>query len=243
MVIFILSMIAGFLSVLAPCVLPLLPIIIGGSLSGHESKKRPYIIVGSLVVSLILFTLLLKVSTAVIGIDPQVWSYISGGIVILLGLVMLFPLQWDKFIGAIGVQAKSQKLLGDAGKTKNGTLSAVLTGLALGPVFSSCSPLYAWVVATVLPESFGVGLVYLFAYSFGLAVALLGIAILGSKMLDKIKWASNPYGWFQRAIAILFILVGLAVITGFDKDVQSYLVERDFLNLKTLEEKLVPEDK
>ena len=242
MLIITLSLIAGFLSVLAPCILPLLPIIIGGSLSGNESKKRPYIIVGSLVLSLVLFTLLLKVSTALIGIDPQVWSYLSGGIVVVLGLVMLFPLHWDRFIGRIGIQAKSQKLLGDADKTNNGTLSAILTGLALGPVFSSCSPMYAWVVATVLPERFGVGFVYLLAYCLGLAIALFGIALLGNRLLKKITWASNPYGWFQRTIAVLFILVGLLVITGTDKDIQAYLVERDFLNLKTLEEKLVPED-
>ncbi len=242
MVIFMLSLIAGFLSVLAPCVLPLLPIIIGGSLSGHENRKRPYIIIGSLVVSLVAFTLLLKVSTALLGVDPKIWSYISGSIIILLGLTILFPLQWDKFIGSIGLQAKSQKLLGEAGKTKNGTLSAILTGLALGPVFSSCSPFYAWVVATVLPGSFAAGFVYLFAYCLGLAVALLGISLFGSKMLSKIAWASNPYGWFQRIIAVLFILVGFAVVFGIDKDVQAYLVERDFLNIKSLEEKLVPID-
>lgn len=242
MFIALLSLIAGFLSVLAPCVLPLLPIIIGGSFTGFENKKRPYIIVGSLVFSLILFTLLLKASTALIGIDPVVWSYISGGIVILLGLTMLFPRFWDEIIGRLGLQAKSQQLLGGAGKTKNGTLSAILTGLALGPVFSSCSPLYAWVIATVLPESTVKGLLYLGMYSIGLALALLGIALLGRRMIDKIKWASNPHGWFQRVIAILFILVGLAVSTGYDKKIQTYLVDKNFFNLKTLEEKLVPED-
>lgn len=242
MLILILSFVAGFLSVLAPCVLPLLPIIIGGSFTGVENKKRPYIIISSLVISLILFTLLLKASTALIGIDPRVWNYLSGGIVIILGLTLLFPNVWDEFIGRVGFQAKSQQLLGEAGKTKNGTLSAVFTGLALGPVFSSCSPLYAWVIATVLPESTAKGLLYLGLYSVGLASALLGIALLGRKMIDRIKWASNPYGMFQRIIAVLFILVGIAVATGYDKKIQTYLVDRDFVNLKTLEEKLVPED-
>ncbi len=242
MLIVILSIIAGFLSVLAPCVLPLLPIIIGGSLTGTENKKRPYIIIGSLVFSLILFTMLLKISTALIGINPNVWNYISGGIVILLGLTILFPRVWDTVIVKFGLQAKSQRLLGSAGQQKNGTLSAVLTGFALGPVFSSCSPLYGWVVATVLPESTARGLIYLASYSVGLSLALLGIALLGNRLLQKITWASNPHGLFQRLIAILFILVGLAVFTGFDKTIQTYLVDKDFFNLKTLEEKLIPED-
>ena len=128
MAIAILTIIAGFLSVLAPCVLPLLPIIIGGGFSGIQDKKRPYIITASLVISLILFTILLKVSTSLIGIDPSIWSYVSGGIIIMLGLIMLFPHYWDVVIGRLGIQAKSQELLGKAGKQRNGTVQAILTG-------------------------------------------------------------------------------------------------------------------
>ena len=47
---------------------------------------------------------------------------------------------------------------------------------------------------------------------------------------------------FQKIIAILFIAVGLAVITGYDKKIQTFLVDKDFLNIKSLEIKLVPEE-
>ncbi|MBP9132237.1 cytochrome c biogenesis protein DipZ, partial [Candidatus Saccharibacteria bacterium] len=68
---------AGLLSVLAPCVLPLLPIIIGGSISGNKKdKKRPFIIAGSLAISLFLFTLLLKATTLLINIPPSVINYV-----------------------------------------------------------------------------------------------------------------------------------------------------------------------
>ena len=67
----LLSLIAGALTVLAPCVLPFLPVIVGGSL-GHGSRRRPYLIAGALVVSLLVFTLLLKASTAFLNIDPRV---------------------------------------------------------------------------------------------------------------------------------------------------------------------------
>jgi len=155
---------------------------------------------------------------------------------------MLFPRLWDEVIGRLGLQAKAQELLGKAGKKKSGVLSAVLTGLALGPVFSSCSPTYAWVLATVLPKSPAVGVLYLGVYSIGLALALLLIALLGRKLLDKIKWASNPRGTFQKTIAILFLLVGLGIITGIDKRVQTWLVDKDYLNIVKLEQKLVPKE-
>ena len=75
--ILLISFFSGILTVLAPCVLPLLPVILGGSLAG-QSKKRPYIIITSLIVSLLLFTLLLKASTILIHVDPIVWDYVAG---------------------------------------------------------------------------------------------------------------------------------------------------------------------
>jgi cytochrome c biogenesis protein CcdA/thiol-disulfide isomerase/thioredoxin len=238
----LLSYVAGLLTALAPCVLPLLPIILGGSLAGEKKDKwRPYIITGSLVVSLILFTLLIKASTVFIGIDPKVWTIGSGILVIILGFFMLFPDLWAQVIGKLGIEHRSQGLLGKAYKQENGVLSAILIGAALGPIFSSCSPTYAWVIATVLPSSTLLGMFYLTFYVLGVATALLAIALLGRKLLERIKWASDPKGWFQRGIAILFIIVGIFVATGLDKKVQTYLVEKDFLNIKLLEEKIVPE--
>ena len=239
----LLSYVAGLLTALAPCVLPLLPIILGGSLGGEKKDKwRPYIITASLAISLILFTLLLKASTVLIGIDPKIWTIGSGVLVIILGVFMLFPDLWAKAIGKLGIEHRSQGLLGKAYKRGNGVLSAVLIGAALGPIFSSCSPTYAWVIATVLPSSAVLGMFYLTFYVLGVSTALLAIALLGRRLLERIKWASDPKGWFQRGIAILFIIVGIFVATGLDKKVQTYLVEKDFLNIKVLEEKLVPEN-
>lgn len=235
MITFLISFFAGMLSVLAPCVLPLLPIIIGGSVAAPENKLRPYIIIASLITSLIAFTLLLKVSTALLGWDPRIWTYISGFMVIFLGLSLLFPSQWTKIAMKIGFSDKSHKLLDEADKKESSVASAVLTGVALGPVFTSCSPMYAWILASVLPADKVAGLAYLFAYSLGLGLTLLAIALFGQRIVSKFKVLANPNGWFQRGLAILFILVGLAIITGVEKDIRTYLTENDFLNLKTLE--------
>ena len=241
----LLSFIAGLLTVLAPCILPLLPVILGGSLDSTDSKvidrRRPYIITASLVVSLLIFTLLLKASTVLIGLDPVVWLYVSGSLVIMLGIFMLFPNLWTTVAAYSGFESKSQRLLAGATRTKNRTVSAVLIGAALGPVFSSCSPTYAYVLATVLPVNVPLGIVYLLIYCLGVATSLLAVALLGRKVLSKVRWASNPKGWFQRGIAVLFIVVGIFIITGWDKDIQTFLVQRDYLNLIELEQRLVPE--
>src|SRR6185295_7048026 len=93
------AFVAGFLTVLAPCVLPLLPIIIGGSVSGDtKDKKRPLVITVSLAISLIVFTLLLKATTLLVNIPPKSVTYFSGSIIILLGILTLFPLFYAKII-------------------------------------------------------------------------------------------------------------------------------------------------
>src|SRR5687768_2667122 len=197
----IFSFVAGALTVLAPCVLSLLPIIVGGSISG-SSWHKPFVVTGSLVVSIIIFTLLLKFGTTLLGVPPQVWEAFSGVIIILLGLTMLFPGVWERLTPHLNSGAG--KLLGTAGK-KRGVWGEVLTGLALGPVFSSCSPTYAYILAGVLPATFGLGLLYLLAYALGLALVLLLVALVGQQLVNKLQWASNPHGWFKRFIGILFI--------------------------------------
>lgn len=231
---------AGLLTVLAPCVLPLLPVILGGSVDVRADRRRPFLITGSLVVSLVAFTLLLKASTALIGADPQVWTALSGGLVLLLGLSMFFPGLWPRFAGAVGLERRSQALLGRAWAQGDRTVSAVLTGAALGPVFSSCSPTYAWVIATVLPASALAGMAYLTLYCLGVGVALLAIALTGRRVLDRLGWARNPTGWFARTVAAMFVVVGLSVLTGFDKIVQTRLVEVDPFGVTAFEQRLLP---
>ena len=234
----LLSLVAGVLTVLAPCVLPFLPVIVGGSL-GHGSRRRPYLIAASLVVSLLVFTLLLKASTAFLSIDPRVWAIGSGVLVILLGVAMLFPGLWARVARWTKLEA-AHGLLGKARNQRGETAGALLTGAALGPVFSSCSPTYAWVIATVLPASPVAGMIYLGIYCAGMAGALLGISLAGRRLVDRLGWASNPRGWFQRAIAALFIVVGLFVSTGLDKALQTWAVDK-FPALTAFEQGLIPQ--
>ena len=166
MTLFIVSFIAGVLTVLAPCILPLLPVVVGSAASGR-SKWTPYVVVGSLSLSIILFTFLLKASTAFIMVPPQVWTYLSGGILVIFGLVLVFPVLWEKLPGLSKISASSNQLVGEGYRQKNFWGDALI-GAALGPVFSSCSPTYFVILASVLPASFALGTAYLLAYTAGL---------------------------------------------------------------------------
>jgi cytochrome c biogenesis protein CcdA len=242
MALLILSFIAGVLTVAAPCVLPLLPVIIGGSVleSAKENERRqwlrPVIIAASLAASVILFTLLIKATTALLGVPQYIWQLISGVIVLLLGANYLWPHAWERL--TVKSSITSNKLLGRAHR-QDGLLGAILIGAALGPVFSSCSPTYALIVAAILPASFLQGLAYLIAYAIGMSAVLLLIAYLGRAFAVRLRWLSNPGGWFKRVVGVLFILVGVSVLLGLDKSFQAYVLEQGWYDpISNLEERL-----
>lgn len=226
---YIVSFVAGVLTVLAPCILPVLPIIIGGSALQQNNEKKtslkhPLVIITSLVLSIVLFTLLLKATTALLGIPTVVWTLISGGIVLLFGINLLFPVIWEKFVIATGLATATSRLMSKS-QGKEGYKKDILLGAALGPIFNSCSPTYALIIAVVLPASFLLGVGYLIAYSIGLGLILLLISIFGRLLVNKMKWMSNPRGVFQKVIGVSFIIVGIIIIFGVDKQVQTYVLE------------------
>lgn len=220
----IISLIAGFLTVLAPCILPLLPVIIGTSTTS-KSLSRPIRIIVSLSVSIIVFTLLLKASSALIDIPPKFWTWASGLILLIFGMVTLFPGLWDRVSNKLSLNKGSNKLLAK-GVQKDSSAGDILIGASLGPIFSSCSPTFATIVVTVLPASYITGLTYLIIYVIGLAIPLLLIAALGQKFSEKLGALSNPKGWFKRIIAIIFIVVGILIITGSDKRIEAWLIDQ-----------------
>ena len=235
MELFIPSFLAGVLTVLAPCVLSLLPIIIGGSV-GEKNPLRPLIIVGSLGISVIIFTLLLKATTALIGIPQEFWKFISGGLITIFGLVMMFPDQWTQISCKLKLY-KSEAGLAQSGKI-SGNKGAILLGASLGPVFTTCSPTYLLILAIVLPKSLGLTVLNLTIYAVGMSIPLLAIGYGGRKIASKFKGASNPKGWLKRVLAIILILTGIAIVTGFDKKIESALIERGYRGAFELEQSI-----
>ena len=238
------AFIAGMLTVLAPCVLPLLPIIVGGSVSGNtRDKRRPLIIAASLAISLIIFTLLLKATTLFINVPPQAITYFSGGIIVVLGVLTLFPYFYARIIARAGIESTTQTALGKSNRNKNSIIGPILTGAVLGPVFSSCSPVYAYIVASVLPVDFSKALAYIISYVLGLSLLLLLIGYYGQRFIGRLKFASNPRGWFQRTIGVIFIVVGILVITGGSQSLQTYISAHTPFNFDGISAQFLPKTK
>ena len=227
MLLFIVAFISGVLTVLAPCILPLLPVIVGGSITGGVDRRRAYVVSASLAISVILFTLALKVSTAFIGIPQEVWQWVSGGILVLLGIATVFPALWERLPLLNTLSVGSNRVM-STGYMKQSIAGDVLVGAALGPVFTTCSPTYFVILATVLPAGFLMGFVDLLSYTAGLTLTLLLVALIGQRLVDRLGLASDPRGWFRRVMGVLFIFIGIMIFTGAQKSVEIWLLDHFF---------------
>ena len=234
--IYIISFLAGILTILAPCALPMIPVICGRWLES-ESRKRIFVILWSFVLSIIAFTLLLKISAVCAGIDNQVWKMISASILILFGLFMIFPFIWDTISIWTGI-TQSGSLLSKSKKI-GWTLGDILLWASLGPVFSSCSPTYALIVAVILPASFLSGFLAMTTYALGIASMLLLVIRWGRGLIQRLQIVSSSDGWFKKFIGLIILLTWLAILTGFDKIVESKFVDLTGTSLINRESQLI----
>jgi cytochrome c biogenesis protein CcdA len=227
------AFLAGVLTVLAPCILMLLPVILSGSLA-EKDRFRPLVIVASLGVSVIFFSLLLKGTTLLIDIPNEFWTTLSSGILFFFGLTLLFPQLWTALSLRLDLH-RSDALLHKSARHEN-RFGAVLLGAALGPVFTTCSPTYAVILAIILPSSFMLGVLNLAAYSMGLALVLLFIAYGGQSVVQRFRFAANPHGWFKKILGLLLVATSLAIFTGFDKTLETLILDGGYLGPIQLEE-------
>lgn len=213
---------AGVLSVLAPCVLPVLPVILWAGLS-KKNQTSSYIILGSALFFIFVFTFLLKVSTLFLHIDARVWNLISAIIIILYGLVLLFPNIRDQIKSSFSSQPTIIKK-----EEKSWFWAEVLLGASLGPIFASCSPTYALIISTILPQNLFMGTLSILAYILGFGAVLLIVIYFGQEAIKKLRRYANPNGIFKKVIAILLILTGVLIVTWGFKWIETQLVNSGF---------------
>lgn len=214
---------AGVLSVLAPCVLPMLPVLLGGGLAKKDSSA-PYVILISSLVFIFLFSFVLKVSTVFLGISQTVLNWISALIIAGYGVLLLFPQLWDW----IKLQFPQQAQIVKKKEQKSGFWWEVILGASLGPLFASCSPTYALIIGTILPQSLWMGTLSIVIYLFGFGLVLFLVLYFGKEAVKKLNRYANPDGIFKKVLGIILIITGVLVASGGMKYLEAQLVNSSF---------------
>jgi cytochrome c-type biogenesis protein len=219
-----LALIAGVLSSLSPCVLPILPIVLGAASSAE--RLGPVALASGLALSFTAIGLFVATIGYSVGLDADVFRYVAAVLVIAFGVVLAMPPLQVRLAAASGPIANwTDQRFG----SRNGTgLSGQFgVGVLLGAVWSPCvGPTLG---AASLLAAQGQNLLQvattMFVFGIGAAIPLLLLGLVSREAM--MQWRNRLLSAGQLAktgLGILFIAIGVLVLTGLDKSIETVLV-------------------
>lgn len=228
----IMVFIAGMATVITPCVLPILPAVLSGSVG---SRLRPIAIVSGMSITFtlmgIVFSVLLSLSFFT---DYLRWFSIF--FIIGMGAVLFdddINQSYLKIASSITNSVRRHMpFLGKVGSKapKEGLLGGLFLGMSLGVLWLPCvGPILGSVFAFVAESSASTGgilhgTVLLLVYSLGVSVPMLIIAYSGKSISSKVSWFVKRGHFFKKLSGLVLILVGLMMLFGIDKYLKAALL-------------------
>jgi cytochrome c-type biogenesis protein len=220
-----LAMIAGMLSALSPCVLPLIPIVLGTAASAH--RLGPVALAAGLCTSFIAIGLFVATIGFAIGLDAGIFRYGAAAIMIAVGAVLLVPRLQAQFAVAAGPAANWAS--GHLGTVDKGGLGGqFLVGTLLGAVWSPCvgPTLGAASVLAAQGQDLGQVALTMLMFGIGAALPLLLVGLLSREAMFRLRGRMLAAGGtLKAALGLILVLVGLAVASGLDKAIEAKLVD------------------
>jgi len=219
------GLLAGLLSTLSPCVLPILPILLGSATAAHP--RAPLALAGGLALSYAVIGTLIASLGASIGLDATIFRNVGAVILGVLGLVLMSTSLQQRF-------ARATSGIGDAGNNLisslnlNGLGGQFVIGLALGVVWSPCVGPTLGAAIVLASQGSHLPQVALLMGIFGVGAALpvIILAYLSRTVMMKVRGSLMQAGKTGKLI-LGFIMLAIAamILSGADKPLESWLVQ------------------
>src|SRR5271157_3670015 len=201
------AFLSGVITILSPCILPVLPIVLSGGVGG--GKARPFGVLAGFVVSFTAFTLSLSAIVQAIGIPVDALRVVAVVLIVLFGVVMLVPWLRDRFEiltsriasrGGRGGASAAGAAAGAAQTRWAGFWSGLVVGLSLGLIWTPCvGPIMASVISLALTQHVDGGSVSItLAYTLGTSIPMLAIMLGGRALLKKVPALTRNAGNIQK---------------------------------------------
>ena len=220
-----LALLAGILSVLSPCVLPLLPIVLGTAASEH--RFGPAALAAGLALSFVAIGLFVATIGFSIGLDAGLFRYLAAFMLLTIGLVLVMPPLQARFAVAAGTLGgwTEQHF---AGFSSTGLGGQFGVGLLLGAVWSPCVGPTLGAASVLAAQGRDLPTVAATMLTFGIGAAL-PLLLLGMLSRDAmLRWRhrlQSTGNGAKVALGILLLVMGTAVLTGLDKRIETALVD------------------
>ena len=219
-----LAFLAGLLSVLSPCVLPLLPLVLGAAASEH--RLGPAALAAGLALSFTAIGLFVAAIGFTIGLDTDLFREVAALLLVVIGLVLLVPAAQTRLAVAAGpVSDWAERRFG--GLSAAGASGQFSVGLLLGAVWSPCvGPTLgaASLLAAQGRDLAGVAVTML-VFGLGAAVPLLVFGTLSRGLLQRSRDKMMRLGkGLKAALGLILAATGAAILLGIDKALETALV-------------------
>jgi len=222
-ILIVFAFLAGIITVLSPCILPILPIILTSSIGGVDiGKSRPIGVVIGFVLSFTFFTLFLSTIVRVSGVPAETLRLVSVFVVAGFGVSLLIS-QVQIFIEKMF--SKLSNFM-PRGQVRTGFWGGLLIGFSVGLLWTPCvGPILASVISlaitgTVTFDSF----LITFAYSLGTAIPMFLIMIGGRGVLNR-PWLLSNLSYIQKVFGVLMILTAIGIFFNVDRKFQTFVLE------------------
>ena len=223
--IFAIAALAGVFSTLSPCVLPILPIVLGAAATEH--KKGPLVLAAGLALSFTAIGLFIAAIGFSVGLNGDVFRIAAAVLMVMIGAVLLVPQFSMQFATAAGPAGNwiEQRFGGFSSSGLGGQFSL---GLLLGAVWSPCvgPTLGAASVLAAKGENLGQVGVTMLAFGIGAGLPLVLLGMLSREAL--VEWRTrllSAGGRGKIVLGAVLVLSGVFVLTGFDKVLSGALVD------------------
>lgn len=218
------ALLAGSLTTLNPCVFPLLPLVLGGSV--QENRWAPVIMGAGMVSSFALLGLLVGVAGDALGLDPDHVRIAGAWLLVFFGLTLWVPWLNERFTRWMTPLASSSNRA--TGRMDTGAwYGAFGMGALLGMVWSPCSgPMLASALALVAAEGGAVrGVSILGVFGLGAATVLVAVAYASRAGFGRARtWVLAHMDRTKKVFGALVLFLGVAILLGGDKWLEAQLV-------------------
>jgi cytochrome c biogenesis protein CcdA len=222
---FVFAFLAGVLSTLSPCVLPLIPIIIGAAANQH--RFGPLALAGGLAASFAVIGTGLASIGSSIGLAQDGFRLFAAVVMGIIGILLISSRLQERFaIAMSGVSGAGNSLLSKV--TIDGLLGQFLIGILLGLVWTPCVGPTLGAAITLASQGRDLGKIVfvmaIFGLGAGLPLALLGMLSRGAMMKAKGR-LGNAGKFGKQLLGGFLIVISLLVMTGQDKALESFLLK------------------
>ena len=213
---------AGLLTVAAPCVLPLLPVVLGATAAGGPGA-RPVFIAAGFALSFTVLALAFGSVQHLLGLEPQTVRDAAALLLVAFGLSMLWPGAFQRLAMAVGGMLGRVAALGD--RAGPGWVGGLLVGASLGAVWTPCAgPVLATILTLVAAQThWGASAGLLGLYALGAALPMLAIAYGGQWALARVRALAGHTHRLQQAMGVVVAAVGLLTFLQYDTLVTVWL--------------------